>query len=752
MKQCIPVLSLENLYRKKEPPRTGCIYPLYESYKSNYNFQNIRDSINKWSLYSENLDKCCNRALELVNVVIEHGTVQQLEMIVDHIKENIVFSLDNPGFICSYPYKETTEEQRSILNGLFNKVTDANVCSRVISNHNMISKRFNIDRYVRENAYGDSIKDTIYELCSFIDTYKMGINSKYNIALEEVLFSFYMNHIDISTREIVEGVTDYFLLNHINENDSSRELLTILEDTIKKNKFIEDTSYLTELKDSFNNSFIQENSIEAILETNFGEKTKDIINKFKSMPAKTPEAFKQLLINILVVNKDHNIVDGTKNILSIAFYFFCIVGAFSVGVYAGIFAAIVAKTVNFVMERKYMTEVLKEWYKERDAVARKIDKCKDEKKKARMEEYLKQLDKSIDSLETHSDAMRGDDEKKSYETRPSNYSNKDDDDFSFDIKFDENAKMIATDIAIIETALRSIKWDKENVEKTIFATENILNIDLKDIDYLTEFCTKYPYMISKDKFIEALEFADKEACKESGMDKYNKLNCYADNLSKLRTVKESEEFDFDLDSDDDEFNDLFADMNVIYEYTNNINSYVKCINELSLTSNLKLAVNKLSKVASNLSDKEKIMSRSVDSSCAMLSRGIEKAMTMENREAVIKGDILPSASKVIKMAIITGGAWILHPALAVIVLIGKFAMSAKIRKKERQLVLNELDVELTMVDKYIADAEEKKDYKRLRELLMIKKKLQAQESRLRYKIKLEWDEKDVKPLGDNDKE
>ena len=82
----------------------------------------------------------------------------------------------------------------------------------------------------------------------------------------------------------------------------------------------------------------------------------------------------------------------------------------------------------------------------------------------------------------------------------------------------------------------------------------------------------------------------------------------------------------------------------------------------------------------------------------------------------------------------------------------KFVMSARIRKKEKQLVLNELDVELQMADKYIQEAEEKKDMKKLRERLLLKKKLQSQYARLRYNIKIEWQDNDIKELRGHDKE
>ena len=66
------------------------------------------------------------------------------------------------------------------------------------------------------------------------------------------------------------------------------------------------------------------------------------------------------------------------------------------------------------------------------------------------------------------------------------------------------------------------------------------------------------------------------------------------------------------------------------------------------------------------------------------------------------------------------------------------------------MVLDELDVELQMVEKYIKIAEEKNDMKNLRDLLMIQKKLQAQEARLRYKMNIQYKQDTTPTTKDRD--
>lgn len=747
MKSSIPIGEVFRRYTRAKP-QLG-LYPLYQNYKEHFDFKNVLQSVDNWLSYTGNEQKAFTKVLELFDITSKKGFEENAKLLTNRIT-SICMNLENPDNFrptVQKWIKESSGTQKTNLIAIYDALSEAVQCDRVIDNHNRFSKRFNIDSYVRENATdGESVAETIYEICSFIDTYKLGIDSKFSLSLEEAMFVFCKNNIIVSPETIVESVTDYFLSNHLKADDSRREILGIFEAVIDKNRFVSanESSYLTSLNEAVNEEAIDES---VLLEQSLKDKTKDLILKFKALPGKSETAFKSLITNLLVVNKDNNMVDGSKNVLSIIFYFVIVVGAFSVGMIPGLLSLVVTKTINFVAERKYYDKVLKTWYSHRDSVARKMDKCKDPEKKKKFEGYLKEIDKSIDKLETHSDSMRGDDEKKSYENHPSGYTRKDDDLDDFNFNFDEEAKQCALNIGIIAEGVSSIVWDKDKVQSVLFSSEVIPNIKLEDVDYLVNFTTKY-HMLDENAFIEALKYANNVVSKEHGYTKYTKQSFYAEAIATLTKSRDDYDFSGTLDTDPED-DEIFSDINAIYEATTNINSYVSCINELSLTSNLTLAVTKLTKKMYDLSDKEKIASRSIDAACRILKRNVEKAMTMENREAVIRGDILPPASKIIKIALITGTAALIHPAIAVVMLLTRFAMCARIRIKERQLVLNELEVENKMVEKYIADAEEKKDYKKLRELLLIQKKLQAQEARLRYKIKIEWDDKSVH-TGDKD--
>jgi hypothetical protein len=128
---------------------------------------------------------------------------------------------------------------------------------------------------------------------------------------------------------------------------------------------------------------------------------------------------------------------------------------------------------------------------------------------------------------------------------------------------------------------------------------------------------------------------------------------------------------------------------------------------------------------------------------------METAMMNDNREAVIKGKLLPSASKCIKIACALGVAWAINPAVAVIGAIGAFACSRKLKAKERQLVLDDIEIELKMCERYIREAEEKGELKKVRQLEIIQRNLQRQQQRIKYNMRVIYNQ-NVPNVATND--
>ena len=166
------------------------------------------------------------------------------------------------------------------------------------------------------------------------------------------------------------------------------------------------------------------------------------------------------------------------------------VGTLSIGIAPGIIGAIALKTINYTAERKYMDRVLKKWYAHRDSVQRKMEKCSDEEKKKKFEEYLKSIDKNIEKLEEYSDKLRGEDEKKSADKRPENYTGKKDDEFgdfdmNFGFKFDETAKNAIIDLKVMAEAVSTIKWD-ENTSEKLLEQDMVESMSGDDLEYISD--------------------------------------------------------------------------------------------------------------------------------------------------------------------------------------------------------------------------------------------------------------------------
>lgn len=149
-----------------------------------------------------------------------------------------------------------------------------------------------------------------------------------------------------------------------------------------------------------------------------------------------------------------------------------------------------------------------------------------------------------------------------------------------------------------------------------------------------------------------------------------------------------------------------------------------------------------------LSAKEKEMSRSMDLAITHIKKSIEDALVSDKRESIIKGSIVPSFSKIMKTAIITGAAWMINPALAVIGIVGGLAVSRKLTERERIYLLDEIEVELKAVEKEINTADSENDTVKYRNLLKYQRKLQREEHRIKYNLSMSG--KDI-PDPDEDK-
>ena len=271
---------------------------------------------------------------------------------------------------------------------------------------------------------------------------------------------------------------------------------------------------------------------------------------------------------------------------------------------------------------------------------------------------------------------------------------------------------------------------------------NIFKLDDDSIDSLTDFSITVPVILEKEKLKESLVNYRNQLRKSAKYTKdYMRIDCLNENIYKLETSNRSYNTS---NSSKDILNYLFC----LKEFTKINSDY---ITEMEFGNTIKMAINKLQKDAVKLSDKEKQVSSIIDVSANNIAKKLEDSVKTNNRESIIRGSIIPSASKCIKLALIYGTAWCISPAIAIISAIGHFACSKAMQKKERQLILDDIDIELKMCDRYISDAENKNDLKKIRELEKIKRNLIRQKQRITYKMITVYHEPIVKANdGKND--
>ncbi len=178
-----------------------------------------------------------------------------------------------------------------------------------------------------------------------------------------------------------------------------------------------------------------------------------------------------------------------------------------------------------------------------------------------------------------------------------------------------------------------------------------------------------------------------------------------------------------------------ADLNTIVEATQIMSDI---LNESVNLNDIKLSWMAAKKKMKGLSAKEAEASRDLDAAFNNFLRGVKSFyQTTDNRERIIKGQVCPSLSKMIKIGIglaaigfVSGG--VVFPAITAVVGI---ALSKNASDKERKMILDEIDIELQVIDREIKKVEDNgKGSKKYRTLLTYQKNLQREKQRIVYNL------------------
>ena len=631
-------------------------------------------------------------------------------------------------------------------------------CDRVLENYNKISKRFNLDKLFIENTRINGVGDTVVELCNMIDTYNMPSTIKFNTVIETAWYGFESNSIPYSKSEIVETAVDYFLF----KSDGLNACRQILESTLfyDKNEDMGNVDILTEEEPESENKSVSESIMMAMSNSStkvvFNENSdfNKLFEKFKEeeLPnTDKPESKLKSLIDRLYRRDVDGIVNETPDLLRWIRRFF-IVGSCTVPMIGPVLAAvglIADKFISIHKEREELPKMLRCFNSEIKSSKTKLDSTDDSEEKKKLEKYIKSLEDARDKISNYYNELLTDEEQdKRFENMAEDegYDGGDFDFGEFDIDFDDDEFFENSVFGNIDKSIGSlVEVCESGMINEINMYRLISNVSDDSLIDIAHLANRYPDVFYKESVVEGIKDCIMAIQKgritfPSVLDKSNRSSALTNALT---IVESKQEYPTTVTivegaNELDIVNEAYRGLMIMIDVYNNQNSLL----EASFTNTLKVASMKLRNAVTKMSDKERSVSRSLDIGMNNFKKSIERALTNDNRESIIKGSILPSFSKIVKMCLINAGLIALHqPLLAVIGTLGYFAINGKFKAKERQMVIDEIEIELEMCEKYINIAEQKNDMKALRQLLTTKKELERQRQRIKYKMKVDFGQK-----------
>ena len=572
--------------------------------------------------------------------------------------------------------------------------------------------------------------------------------------------------------KIVEAVTDYFIFNTNIDNQDRASIKTIANNSVLfesadfnsisflyDNKPIQESNKITLKSPEY--GITLENDIQDQLKDDVKSIRKDMkewpkgnpqdhkdddikqmVQDFRDQCAKTEKDdnknmlishFKSLINKIYAKNPDQIVTQAPKLLTLVRVTF--LVGSTAIHPILGIITLLTDTILKMHISRKQTDKIIKAYQDEISRVKTKIDKAKDGNSKDRLTKYKDELKKDLEKIKDYARELYSDEENDERDMNDmSSYDYDDDfdfgdDDFDFgdddDFGLSESQVNNCATIMMISSLMESLyEANIEDVDGMV--ANNIYKFSNDTIDTITDFSITVPVMLEKDKLQQTLVNYRNELREASNID-YMRIDVINQNIYKLENSR-------DVYNTNTDAKNVMCSLMWLNELAN-INS-VGYVNEMNITNTLKLAMNRLKNTATKLSDKEKQISNNIDVSVNNMSKGIEKAMMNNSRDSIIKGSILPSASKCIKMALVLGVEWAINPAVAVITALGAFACQQRLSSKERQLVLDDIEIELKMCERYMRQAEEKNDMKAIRQIEQIQRNLERQQQRIKYRMKV----------------
>lgn len=480
-----------------------------------------------------------------------------------------------------------------------------------------------------------------------------------------------------------------------------------------------------------------------------------ILNDYKTSNDTAKQSKLMSVVRKLYSLKPKNAIEGTPSLLSYLRNIL-VIGGFAINPVVGVISFIADQVATAHYKREEVAEMREAFKAEIRKTDKKIDSTKSQSQKDNLTAYRKALTDAYNKIDEYYEGLLTDKE------LDDKYDAADDDDIkagggSFgDAELDAFEDMFGDDFDDDFGDFDDMEGFEES-GKFVVLMGNLYNIFSEDCEEksfdqhkcrkmirmnpsivgdLAKITDKYPQIISKHDLTNAIDDVRSDiqigAVRINMIERYDLNNTYDELMRSPNTIIEQSDIFTEAKR--------FAAQIEITKALNEIYSacvYYSPLTEASFTNSLKLAGEKLKKGIQKASDADKTISKNIDSAMSSFTRSAERAMTNDRRDAIIRGSVIPSASKVIKGAIMAGATTlVLGPAVAVIGVLGYLGMSKKLNDKQRKALIDEIEIELKMCQKYIDLAESKNDLKALKKLYTIQRELEKQRAKIKYKIGL----------------
>lgn len=454
-------------------------------------------------------------------------------------------------------------------------------------------------------------------------------------------------------------------------------------------------------------------------------------DQFKAEQRKDSKAFQKVL-NTLYAKTPNEIINEFPHVLGLVrvAFVFAPIAVPIVGPVLTLVNACVDKILSYHINVKQSEKLFKYLRDEKTKIEEKLDDIDDEEKKKKAESYIKELEDSMKTVKKYA----SEELPKEIEDSDGDDDDFDDisfDDFDFDMELEsyqitETTKEIPSvftesvyenddisflaDISLYEQSLEYILNNRERVNSMILRNIDTISENLK---YFAPIIVNCPTVIDYRVFSEAVKDYMYDPTSMDSVNVNGVLNKALENRFISDTFK-----------------------NTIIE-SECINTLDQIVTEGFDLNNVKLAFQALKKKMKDLNTKQKSICQTLDATGHQLISSIEKAVREDRREAIIKGSIIPSFSKCIKLGITLGGITAINPVAGLISAVGYFGASKMLTQREKQLVYDEIATELQVVEKQLQIAENDGDMNQYRFLLNYQKKLARERQRIRYGLKVQ---------------